>query len=119
MRKLAICTTVAALFLALCQQATFGQDDVNQRLQNLTQRLSQLESKTSELLADRETAGAVLLLFGAIPRTPAAEYESQRMALVFHGSFVQCHHCHCLVGQELTRSSAHTLLGHYPTTSCL
>jgi hypothetical protein len=67
MGKLAIRTAVAVLLLALCQQATFGQDDINQRLQSLTQRVSQLESKESELLtiAHRETGGAAIFLFGA------------------------------------------------------
>ena len=69
MRKLIIRTLVAALVLAvfLCQQAAFAQNDVNQELQNLTQRVGQLESKESELvsIAHRETGGAALFLFGA------------------------------------------------------
>ena len=67
MRTLIFLTIATALFLTFYQQAAFAQDDVNQQLQNLAQRVNQLESKESELLtiAHREAGGGALFLFGA------------------------------------------------------
>jgi hypothetical protein len=67
MRALIFLIIATALFLTFCQQAASAEDDFGQQLQNLAQRVNQLESKESELLtiAHRETGGGALFLFGA------------------------------------------------------
>ena len=90
MRTLIFLTIATALFLTFYQQAAFAQDDVSQQLQNLAQRVNQLESKESELLtiAHREAGGGALFLFGAFCALFGAEHRAQRLALVFLGIVV-------------------------------
>ena len=62
-----VATAIMVLLCPVYLNTTLAQDDMNSRLQSVTQRVSNLEEKENQLLeiAHREAGSAVILLFGA------------------------------------------------------